>query len=74
MELYVDVQAHRCHTFNSFKSKTIPTLKEGFAALAKRCEGCRPLGMFRSKEHEFLLCYDGQYLLFICYRITHSIR
>ncbi|KAK0214906.1 CNH domain-containing protein [Armillaria fumosa] len=41
-----------------FKSKTIPTLKEGHAALAKRCEGCRPLGMFRSKEHEFLLCYD----------------
>lgn len=41
-----------------FKSKTIPTLKEGFAPLAKRCEGCRPLGMFRSKEHEFLLCYD----------------
>ncbi|KAG5653612.1 hypothetical protein H0H81_011984 [Sphagnurus paluster] len=26
--------------------------------LAKRCESCRPMGMFRSREDEFLLCYD----------------
>lgn len=27
--------------------------------LAKRCESCRPMGMFRSADDEFLLCYDG---------------
>jgi len=26
--------------------------------LAKRCESCRPMGMFRSNKDEFLLCYD----------------
>jgi len=26
--------------------------------LAKRCDSCRPLGMFRANESEFLLCYD----------------
>ena len=30
--------------------------------IAKRCESCRPIGMFRSKEDEFLLCYDGTFL------------
>jgi len=29
--------------------------------LAKRCESCRPLGMFRSNKDEFLLCYDGTF-------------
>ncbi|PFH50303.1 hypothetical protein AMATHDRAFT_145543 [Amanita thiersii Skay4041] len=26
--------------------------------IAKRCASCRPIGMFRSAENEFLLCYD----------------
>lgn len=29
------------------------------AALAKRCESSRPLGMCRTGDNEFLLCYDG---------------
>ena len=28
------------------------------ASLTKRCEACKPMGMFRSSENEFLLCYD----------------
>lgn len=28
------------------------------ASLAKRCEGATPLGMYRSTETEFLLCYS----------------
>ena len=31
--------------------------------LAKRCESCRPMGMFRSNKDEFLLCYDGMFSL-----------
>lgn len=27
--------------------------------LAKRCESCRAMGMFRTSQDEFLLCYDG---------------
>ena len=30
-----------------------------FPYLPKRCESCRPIGMFRSSEQEFLLCYEG---------------
>lgn len=30
--------------------------------LAKRCESSRPLGMFRSKDDEFLLVYDGEFV------------
>ncbi|TDL23713.1 Dbl domain-containing protein [Rickenella mellea] len=42
-----------------FKSVTIPSRDDPrLAALAKRCESCRPMGMFRSSENEFLLCYD----------------
>jgi hypothetical protein len=41
----------------SFKSVTIPVC-DGYERLAKRCESCRPMGMFRV-ENEFLLCYDG---------------
>jgi hypothetical protein len=44
------------HQF-SFKSVTIPVC-DGYERLAKRCESCRPMGMFRV-ENEFLLCYDG---------------
>ncbi|KDQ19102.1 hypothetical protein BOTBODRAFT_103593 [Botryobasidium botryosum FD-172 SS1] len=42
-----------------FKSSTIPQRDDPRqAALTKRCESSRPMGMFRSGENEFLLCYD----------------
>ncbi|KAF9038576.1 CNH domain-containing protein [Panaeolus papilionaceus] len=42
-----------------FESITIPQREDPkHAQLAKRCESCRPLGMFRSTDDEFLLCYD----------------
>lgn len=48
--------------FFSFESITIPQREDPkHAQLAKRCESARPLGMFRSSEEEFLLCYDGMY-------------
>ncbi|KAG8221089.1 hypothetical protein J3R82DRAFT_2607 [Butyriboletus roseoflavus] len=40
-----------------FKSVTIPLRDDGHERLAKRCESCKPMGMFRV-ENEFLLCYD----------------
>jgi hypothetical protein len=48
------------HIF-SFKSVTIPQRDDPrLEKLAKRCESCRPMGMFRSSDDEFLLCYDGK--------------
>lgn len=45
---------------SSFKSVTIPQRDDPkLEKLAKRCESCRPMGMFRSNVDEFLLCYDG---------------
>ncbi|KAL7280654.1 hypothetical protein ACG7TL_005593 [Trametes sanguinea] len=42
-----------------FKSVTIPQRDDPrLEKLAKRCESCRPMGMFRSSNDEFLLCYD----------------
>lgn len=42
-----------------FKSVRIPSLDDpGFKALSKRIQSCKPLGMFRSSETEFLLCFD----------------
>ncbi|KAJ6477474.1 CNH domain-containing protein [Mycena vulgaris] len=42
-----------------FKSVTIPQREDPrLANLAKRCEACRPLGMFRCSDEEFLLCYN----------------
>ncbi|KAJ3520044.1 hypothetical protein NM688_g9215 [Phlebia brevispora] len=44
-----------------FKSVTIPQRDDPrLERLAKRCESCRPMGMFRSSKNEFLLCYDGK--------------
>ncbi|KAJ3901831.1 CNH domain-containing protein [Lentinula edodes] len=44
---------------NDFKSVTIPQHDDPrLAYLAKRCESCRPIGMFKSAEDEFLLCYN----------------
>ncbi|KIK53944.1 hypothetical protein GYMLUDRAFT_49117 [Collybiopsis luxurians FD-317 M1] len=40
------------------QSVTIPQRDDPrHAPLAKRWEGCKPLGMFRSTDEEFLLCY-----------------
>lgn len=42
-----------------FKSVTIPQRDDAkLEKLVKRCEACRPLGMFRCTDDEFLLCYD----------------
>ncbi|KAG6816279.1 hypothetical protein H0H87_007316 [Tephrocybe sp. NHM501043] len=43
---------------NDFASTTVPALEDPRMPLAKRCESARPMGMFRSRENEFLLCYD----------------
>ncbi|KAF9565910.1 Dbl-like domain-containing protein [Agrocybe pediades] len=44
---------------HDFDSITIPQREDPrHAQLAKRCENARPLGMFRSVDEEFLLCYD----------------
>ncbi|EGN96888.1 hypothetical protein SERLA73DRAFT_58376 [Serpula lacrymans var. lacrymans S7.3] len=41
-----------------FKSVTIPLRDDArYERLAKRCESCKPIGMFRV-DNEFLLCYD----------------
>ena len=32
--------------------------KPKLAEIQRRCEASKPLGMFRSTETEFLLCYD----------------
>ncbi|OSX64043.1 hypothetical protein POSPLADRAFT_1179647 [Postia placenta MAD-698-R-SB12] len=42
-----------------FKSVTIPQRDDPrLEKLAKRCDSCRPMGMFRTNQDEFLLCYD----------------
>ncbi|KAJ7065285.1 CNH domain-containing protein [Mycena amicta] len=44
---------------NDFKSVTIPLRDDArLAPLSKRCDACRPIGMFRSDEDGFLLCYN----------------
>ncbi|RXW24807.1 hypothetical protein EST38_g1012 [Candolleomyces aberdarensis] len=44
---------------NNFNSVTIPLRDQPkYAHIAKRCDACRPMGMFRSDENEFLLAYD----------------
>ncbi|KAH7105901.1 Dbl-like domain-containing protein [Auriculariales sp. MPI-PUGE-AT-0066] len=44
---------------SDFKSVTIPQRDDPrLQPLAKRCEACKPLGMFRTSENEFLLCYN----------------
>ena len=50
------------YPLHSFKSVTIPPRDDPLLEkLAKRCESCRPMGMFRSNKDEFLLCYDGMF-------------
>ena len=49
---------------HSIKGVTIPQRNHpNHPYLAKRCESCRPLGMFRPSEDEFLLCYNGEQVL-----------
>lgn len=58
------VHTTNCRTYelSSFKSVTIPQRDDPrLQPLAKRCEACRPLGMFRTSENEFLLCYNGPF-------------
>lgn len=43
---------------HDFGSNTIPAIDDPRLPLNKRIESCRPMGMFRSKDDEFLLCYD----------------
>ena len=33
--------------------------------LIKRCENARPIGIFRSTDYEFLLCYGGMVILLL---------
>ncbi|KAK2464009.1 hypothetical protein APHAL10511_003953 [Amanita phalloides] len=44
----------------NFQSTVNIPLKDdpGTAYIAKRCESCRPIGIFRSSDNEFLLCYN----------------
>ena len=45
---------------DSFKSVNIPHHDDpALKKLVKRFESCRPKGIFRSSNDEFLLCYDG---------------
>ena len=49
---------------HSFESITIPHREDPrHSHLSKRWDSVRPLGMFKSTDQEFLLCYDGIYRL-----------
>jgi hypothetical protein len=62
--LLVHSPFHSCFNHHSsFKIVTIPLRDDGYERLAKCGESCRPLAMFRV-DNEFLLCYDGQSVLF----------
>ncbi|KAF5362265.1 hypothetical protein D9756_002201 [Leucocoprinus leucothites] len=41
---------------DNLSSVTIPVTQD--SRLAQRCESCRPLGMFRVNDEEFILCYN----------------
>ncbi|KAJ7126686.1 CNH domain-containing protein [Mycena epipterygia] len=44
-----------------FKSVTIPMRNTAsLDPLSQRLDACRPIGMFRSNDDEFLLCYNGR--------------
>ncbi|TFK71429.1 hypothetical protein BDN72DRAFT_837648 [Pluteus cervinus] len=44
---------------NSLSSVNIPSREDArYSYITKRCDSCRPLGMFRSTDDEFLLCYN----------------
>jgi hypothetical protein len=56
----------------SYKSVNIPQRDDpNYPHVTKRCDACRPLGIFRCGEEEFLLCYDGAYPSdIICMKIS----
>jgi hypothetical protein len=56
-----------CVFLYSFESITIPHREDPrHSHLSKRWDSVRPLGMFKSTDQEFLLCYDGiNYLSFL---------
>lgn len=44
---------------DTMKAVTIPQKDNpNLGSIGRRCEACRPLGMFRCSEDEFLLCYN----------------
>ena len=47
-------------SFSRFESVRIPSEDPRLAPLGNRLETCRPIGIFRSKDDEFLLCYAGK--------------
>ena len=52
--------------FYSFGSISLPQKEDPrHTHLIKRCENARPIGMFRSTDDEFLLCYDGMLMLLL---------
>lgn len=50
-----DLKGGTIPIFDPIKMRDRPALQE----LSKKCESAKPLAMFRSKEGEFLLCYDS---------------
>ncbi|WWC58812.1 uncharacterized protein I303_101356 [Kwoniella dejecticola CBS 10117] len=50
-----DLKGGSIPTFEAAKTRENPRLLE----IQKKCETAKPLGMFRSTETEFLLCYDS---------------
>lgn len=62
LEEYVSLQRRRpCpnSAYISFSSATIP-LDEDLRGLGKRPGTCKPVAMFRIRNDEFLLCYEGK--------------
>ena len=69
MNVPLDVQVYIlicCLFLHSFESITIPH-REDHPHLSKRWDSVRPLGMFKSTDQEFLLCYDGMCILLMCF-------
>ena len=67
MNVSLNVQVYFLTYFfflHSFESITIPHREDPrHAHLSKRWDSVRPLGMFKSTDQEFLLCYDGMYII-----------
>lgn len=53
-----------------FRTVSVPQATDArHANIIKRCESRKPMGIFRSADNEFLLCYDGELL----FSMTHCI-
>ncbi|KAL0068394.1 Rho guanine nucleotide exchange factor [Marasmius tenuissimus] len=56
---------------SDLQSVTIPQREDPrLSTIIKRCEACKPLGMFRSTDEEFLLCYNGPSYLTVVHFIA----